>query len=121
MRGFAILALMVMMILLVSPMTAMAHGGMGNTPILAVTMATWSDIVTAKQGIEQPGPHEGKISVRYSYGISLTHATIMSARVAEGNVSDISETARATIGKVGGVAILASGQPRFSPSYSTVI
>ena len=47
MKGFAVIFLMVMMLCLMAPMTAMASVDMGASPVLTITMEIWSDVVTA--------------------------------------------------------------------------
>ena len=38
MRGFLVLILMVMAMLMIAPMTVMAYGGMGGAPVLAIAL-----------------------------------------------------------------------------------
>ena len=125
---FAVMLLMVMMLCLMAPMTAMAHVDTGGAPVLAVTMEHWSDIMTVK---ERAGPKSELAQLREPFNLidytttdtdtMITAQAIDSARGLMDNDINIYMRPRATDGKAGGAAIFASGKPRLSPANSIVI
>ena len=108
MRGFIVMLLMVMMLALLAPMTAMA-GGMEVSPILAMTVDKWSDVVTAKERAG-PGDTLGALSKMITFMEYTTEVTMIDFGKTDAN--RIPTRARATADKAGGAAIFASGKPR---------